>query len=94
LDEQQKFLNLCLKNCMVTNPDLMKRSRYLLELCTEFSDFILDVSLLLLKITNYSFKLNIDHEFKQKFKSIYIIHTVNKIIIFTSNFDVLCNKNF
>lgn len=41
LDEQQKFLNLCLKNCMVTNPDLMKSSRYLLELCTEFSDYIL-----------------------------------------------------
>lgn len=41
LDEQQKFLNLCLKNCMVTNPDLMKNSRYLLELCTEFSDYIL-----------------------------------------------------
>ncbi|VVC35810.1 Hypothetical protein CINCED_3A025111 [Cinara cedri] len=41
LDEQQKFLSLCLKNCMVTNPDLMKSSRYLLELCTEFSDYIL-----------------------------------------------------
>jgi len=41
LDEQQKFLNLCLKNCMVTNPDLMKSSRYLLELCTEFSDYVL-----------------------------------------------------
>lgn len=41
MDEQQKFLNLCLKNCMVTNPDLMKSSRYLLELCTEFSDYIL-----------------------------------------------------
>ncbi|XP_050430669.1 gamma-tubulin complex component 2-like [Adelges cooleyi] len=43
LDEQQKFLNQCLKNCMVTNPDLMKSSRYLLELCMEFSDYILEL---------------------------------------------------
>ncbi|XP_050523882.1 gamma-tubulin complex component 2-like [Daktulosphaira vitifoliae] len=43
LDEQQKFLNLCLKNCMVTNPSLMKSSGYLLELCMEFSDYILEL---------------------------------------------------